>query len=338
MESLLTKKGALTIVTLLSVLLNLQIFLFAYPQTFGPLAPDLARDFSAYYVASWRLLHNPTAIYLEGVQPGDYQFIGQPQTFRYPPSLLILFVPFLALNYQNALNTFNVIQFLSVTVAAFFVYKLVEKKPLILASVVAEVVLVNPLLFPLIFSPSGGHGLADFLHYRIYSLHVQTISPLYYSGYLTANAHILQNTFLVGALYFGFTKKPWLSALLFTFGSIDPRASLPAFVLLLWYNRQAIRKFIAGSAAFLAITNLPFFFYYGVGFAFLREELRARVISDFTLYDWIPVYSMVALILLEVITGIYRREIHLNRLQISGLWKRREKKAVNPAGTCQFVN
>jgi hypothetical protein len=312
MELLLSKKTAIILVILLTALLNLQIFCFAYTQTLTPQSPTLARDFSAYYIGEWRLLHNPTAVYYEGHQPGDYQILGQPQAFRYIPSFLILFAPFLTLSYQNALNAFDIVQFLSILALAFFVYKLIENKPLILASIVAVIVLVNPLLFPLIFSPSGGYSLTNFLHWRIFSLHAQTISPCYYCGYLLANAHILQNTLLVGALYFGFAKKPWLSVLLFTFGLFDPRALFPALPLLLWYNRQAIRKFIVGSAAFLAATNLPFFFYYGVGFAFLQAEISASVVSNFCLYDWIPLYSIAALTILEVVTALHNQKIHLN--------------------------
>jgi hypothetical protein len=306
----LNKKTAIILVILLAVVINFQIFCYAYPQTFEPQSLTLARDFSAYYIAAWRLVHNPTTVYSEGVQPGDYQLLGQPQPFRYIPSFLILIVPFLTLSYQNALNAFDTIQFLSILALAFFVYKLIKNKPLIPASIVAEIVLVNPLLFPLILSPSGGYGLTDFLHWRIFSLHVQTISPCYYAGYVLANAHILQNTLLVGALYFGFTKKPWLSALLFAFGSSDPRASLFALPLLLWYNRQAIRKFIVGSAAFLTATNLPFFFYYGVGFALLQTQVHASVVSEIFLYDWIPLYSIAALAILEVVTALYNRKIH----------------------------
>ncbi len=310
MKLTFNKKTALISVILLSVVINFQIFYYAYPQTFEPQSPTLARDFSAYYIAAWRLLHNPTAVYSEGVQPGDYQLQGQPQPFRYIPSFLILIVPFLTLSYQNALNAFDTIQFLSILALAFFVYKLIKNKPLIPASIVAEIVVVNPLLFPLILSPSGGYGLTDFLHWRIFSLHAQTISPCYYCGYILANAHILQNTLLVGALYFGFAKKPWLSALLFAFGSSDPRASLFALPLLLWYNRQAIRNFIAGSAAFLAATNLPFFFYYNVDFALLQTQCNVSVISTFFLYDWIPLYSIAALTILEVIAVLYNRRIH----------------------------
>ncbi len=309
MKLLLSKKTAILMVILLSVLLNLQIFLFAYPQTFEPQTPTLARDFSAYYMGGWRLFHNPTAVYSEQPQPGDYQLVGQPQAFRYFPAFLILVAPFLTLSYQNALNAFNTMQFVSILALAFFVYKLVENKPLIPASIGAEIILVNPLLFPLIFSPSGGYGFTDFLHWRIFSLNAQTISPCYYSAYLLANAHILQNTLLVGSLYFGFAKKPWLSALLFTFSLLDPRVSLPALPLLLWYNRQVIKKFIAGTIAILTATNLPFFFYYGVGSAFLQTEISTSVVSYITLYDWIPLYSTAALTVLEIIVVLYNRKI-----------------------------
>jgi hypothetical protein len=325
----LNKKTAITLVILLSVVINFQIFCYAYPQTFEPQSPTLARDFSAYYIAAWRLVHNPTTVYSEGVQPGDYQLVGQPQPFRYIPSFLMLIVPLLTLSYQNALNAFDIMQFLSILVLAFFVYKLIENKPLIPASIVAEIVLVNPLLFPLILSPSGGYGLTNFLHWRIFSLHVQTISPCYYCGYILANAHILQNTFLVGALYFGFAKKPWLSALLFAFGSFDPRASLFALPLLLWYNRQAIRKFIVGSAAFLAATNLPFFFYYGVGFALLQTQVHASVVAHIFLYDWIPLYSIAVLAILEIVTALYNRKIHFKFPLILKTEQQQDGKGLN---------
>jgi hypothetical protein len=305
----LNKKTAIISVILLAVVINFQIFCYAYPQTFEPQAPDLARDFSAYYIAAWRLFHNPAAVYSDGVQPGDYQIIGQPQTFRYPPSFLILFAPFLTLSYQNALNAFDIMQFLSILVLAFFVYKLIKNKPLILASVVAVIVLVNPLLF----LPSVKYSITNFLHWRIFSLHIQTISPSYYCGYLLANAHILQNTLLVGALYFGFAKKPWLSALLFTFGALDPRAALFSLPLLLWYNRHEIRKFIAGSAAFLGVTNLPFFFYYGIGFALFQSNFRESVnLLEMILYDWIPICSIASLTILEIVTVLYNRRTQLN--------------------------
>jgi hypothetical protein len=305
----LNKKTAISLVILLAVVINFQIFCYAYPQTFEPQAPDLARDFSAYYIAAWRLFHNPTAVYSDGVQPGDYQLIGKPQTFRYPPALLILFVPLLTLSYQNALNAFDIIQFLSILALAFFVYKLIKDKPLIASSVVAVIIIANPILF----LPSVKYSVTSFLHWRIVSLNLQTISPSYYCGYILANAHILQNTLLVGALYFGFAKKPWLSALMLTFGILDPRSALFALPLLLWYNRNDILKFILGSAVFIGATNIPFFFYHGIGFALFQSNFRPAVnLAEMILYDWIPFCSVSALMILEVATALYNRRTRLN--------------------------
>jgi hypothetical protein len=135
----------------------------------------LLRVSSTYYMGEWRLFHNPTKVYYDGSQPGDYELIGQPQPFKYTPSFLILFAPFLALSYQNALNAFDIVQFLSIIALAFFVYKLVEDKNLFLAAVVALIVVVDPLLI----APSISYDVAGFLHYRMISLHVQTFSPCY---------------------------------------------------------------------------------------------------------------------------------------------------------------
>jgi hypothetical protein len=304
----LNKKTAIIAVILLAVIINFQIFCYAYPQTFEPQTPDLARDFSAYYIAAWRLFHNPSAVYADGVQPGDYQLVGNPQTFRYPPALLLLFVPLLTLSYQNALNAFDIIQFLSILALAYFVYKLVKDKPLIASSVAAVIIIANPILF----LPSVSYSVTSFLHWRIFSLNLQTISPSFYCGYVLANAHILQNTLLVGALYFGYAKKPWLSALMLTFGILDPRSALFALPLLLWYNRQDIRKFILGAAVFIGATNIPFFFYHGIGFALFQSNFRSSVnLAEMILYDWIPFCSIAALTILEVATALYNRKTQL---------------------------
>jgi len=304
MKLVLSRKIGIILLIALLVFLNLSIFIYAYPQTFKPEAPTLARDFSAYYLGEWRLLHNPTQIYSASVQPGDYPIQPQPQPFKYTPSFLILFMPFLTLSYQNALDAFDIVQALTILALAFFVYKLVENKNLFVGVAAAVIVLVDPILI----APSASYSIAGFLHYRMLSLHVQTFSPSYYCGYLLANAHILQTALLVGAIYFGYAKKPWLSALLFSFGAFDPRVALFALPLLLWYNRGSLWKFIGGSVAFLAATNLPFFLYNGVGFAFLATETNAATVSQMYLYDWIPLYSIVALSMLELVSVLYNRK------------------------------
>jgi hypothetical protein len=301
----LTKKTGFILVILLLVCINLSIFVYAYPQTFKPEAPTLARDFSAYYIGEWRLLHNPSQIYSPKAQPGDYQIQPQPQPFKYTPSFLILFAPFLSLSYQNALNAFDIVQALLIFALAFFVYKLVKDKNIFLGVAAAVIIIVEPILV----TPSASYSITGFFHYRMLSLHVQTFSPTYYCGYQLANAHILQTVLLVGALYFGYARKPWLSALLFTFGVFDPREALVALPLLLWYNRAALWKFIGGTAVFLAATNLPFFFYNGIGYAFLSTETKASIVSQVYLYDWIPLYAVAALGIAELVTVLQSRRL-----------------------------
>ena len=128
MRQMLSNKQIIILVILIAVALNIISFCFAYPEISKPESATLARDFSAYYTGGYRLLHNPTKIYSEGIQPGDYQILPQPQTFKYTPSFLILFAPFLTLNYQNALTVFDVVQLALIPALAFFVYKIVKDK------------------------------------------------------------------------------------------------------------------------------------------------------------------------------------------------------------------
>ena len=299
----LTKRTALLLVVALLVLINLSIFLTAYPDTFKPESPTLARDFSAYYIGAWRLLHNPTQIYNPEIVQSDYQIQPHPQPFKYVPSFLIMFTPFLSLNYQSALNAFDISQALLILALGFFVYKLIEDKNIFIAVGAAVIVIVDPILM----APSASYNIASFFHQRMFHLNLQTFSPSYLCGYGLANAHILQTVLLVGALYFGYTKKPWLSALFFAFGVFDPREALVALPLLLWYNRDSLWKFVGGAAGFLATTNLPFFLYQGIGWAFLTTETKASIVSQVYLYDWIPVYAIGALTVAELLTFLLNR-------------------------------
>jgi len=310
MTQQLTKKKAIALIIILAVVLNFTILYSTYPQTFTPQSATMARDFSAYYTGEWRLFHNPTKIYFDGALPGDYQIQGSPQPFKYTPSFLILFAPFLTLDYQKSLIFFNIIQFYSIAFMGFFVYHLVKDKNIFLATIVAIIVILDPLLY----APSISYDFNSFFNTRIAFLHDQSFSPSYCCGYLLANAHILQTAILVGALYFGFSKKPWLSALLFAFGVFDPRAALSALPLLLWFNRKAIWKFVAGEAIFLTATNLPFFLYQGIGFSFLRTVTRGSIVSQMYLYDWLPLYAVAALTIMEIITQLHSRKIYFRHL------------------------
>ncbi len=311
------KNPAILLVIVLALVLNSQIFIYAFPETSKLETPVLARDFSSLYVGAWRLFNNPTAVYYDGALPGDYKIDGCPQPYRYPPCFLLICAPFLVLTYQNALYAFDILQFLSVLFLAYLVYKLLENKPLIASSAVALIILVNPLLF--MPSLCGNYSASSFLSHRYVSLHLQTFSPSYYSAYRLANAHVLQNTLLIGALYFSHSKKPKASALLFTFGSMDPRASFFSLPLLMWYNRGRLKKFVAWSVIFIAATNLPFFFYYGVGFGLFQTNFRSSIsLMDFITYDYLPIFSVVSLSALEMASAllVQGRVMGLQKLKV----------------------
>jgi len=277
-RKLKSKNNKLILISVITVALALNALTFglAYPETFKPMSSIYARDFSAYYIGEWRLFNNPTTIYIGGNQPGDYYIPPNVQTFKYTPSFLVFFAPFIILSYQNALNVFDILQFISIFALAFFVYKIVKDKKLVGATVAAFVILV-------------------------------AFQPGYYWGYAQANAHIIQTSLIVGALYFGFSKKPWLSALLFAIGAFDPRVALLVLPLLLWYNRKNLLKFGVGIVAFLAALNLPFFFYYDIGLNFLRTEVNGDIVSQIYSYDLVPIIAVATLTILEAAAIIEKR-------------------------------
>ncbi|MDR0373637.1 MAG: hypothetical protein LBI79_08850 [Nitrososphaerota archaeon] len=275
------KKKILLTVILVALALNAYTFSLGYSAASQPILEEYANDFSAYYIGAWRLFHNPAQIYAPGnYLPGDYVIEPTPQIFKYTPSFLVFFSPLLALSYQDALNLFNIVQFLSVFASAFFVYKLVKDKNLLLGCIAVIAVLLVPTAL---------------------SLDARIIFQGYYWGYSMGNAHIIQASLIVGALYFAFAKKPWVCAFLVAVSSFDPRVTLLALPLLVWYSRQTLCKFIIGSIGFIVAFNVPFFFYQNIGLTFLQEEVRGSIISQMYAYDWVPLLSVAVLTLIEVV-------------------------------------
>ncbi len=298
----LTHKQRLILVVVIAIVLNIVTFCVAYPEISTPEFGTSARDFSAYYMGAWRLFNNPTQVYYDGSLPGDYIMNGVPQPFKYTPSFLILMTPFLALNYLDALTVFDILQLALMPLLAFFVYKLVKDKNLILGAITAVIILIQPLP-----TPASNIPPTEQIHFWIFDINSQCFAPSYYCGYVYVNAHILQTVLLIGALYLGYVKKPWLSALLFTFGLLDPRAALVAIPLLLWYNRQKILQFIVATITFVLATNLPFFFYHDIGLTFLRMGMSTNIISQSYAYDWIPIYGVAALTIIELMPVINKK-------------------------------
>ncbi|HSV49739.1 MAG TPA: hypothetical protein VLH35_05435 [Candidatus Acidoferrales bacterium] len=290
----LQKKQLLILAILIALTVNVISFCVAFPDITKLEFETVARDFSAYYMGAWRLYNNPTQVYYDGSLPGDYAIVGTPQPFKYTPSFLILMTPFLALDYMDALVIFNFIQLALMPLLAFFVYKLVKDKNILLAAIAAIIALITVLP-----TPASNIPYTEPIHLGLIDINSQCFAPSYYCGYVYINAHILQAVFLVGALYFASTKKPVVSAVLFSFGLLDPRAALVAVPLLLWYNRQKIRKFLIASIVVGVVTLLPFFFYYDIGMTFLRMGLSTNIIGQSYAYDWIPIYGVVSLSIVE---------------------------------------
>ena len=284
MMQLKYKEKVLVSVIVLALALNAGIFINAYPQTLKPLDSNFAADFSAYYIGEWRFFHNPTAIYESGdyIQ-GDYVILPKPQTFMYTPSFLIFFTPFLSLDYQSALILFDVIQFLSIFALAYFIYSIVKDKELGLGAIATIVILLLPLPNAL-------------------GLEAKAFFPSYYWGYALANAHVLQTSLIVASLYFSCTKKPLLSGFMLAVSCFDPRVTLLAIPILLWYNREKLRRFTLSSVAFITAFNLPFFFYNNIGFTFLQKRVKGDIISAMYAYDWLPIAAVVTLTVVEVIS------------------------------------
>lgn len=245
----------------------------------------MGRDFSAYYQAAWRLIHNPSQVYSVSPQIGDYPVGGATEIFKYTPSFLLISLPFLAFTYQNALVAFNLLQLLLVFVMAFFVYHLVKKENSRVASIISAIVLLQPLPFII----GGGEssfmvGGALYVSYRM--------------AWVNANAHILQTFLIVGAIFFlVYNYRPFISALLFSFGWLDPRMGLLALPVLVWFSLR-IRKskrFIFYSILLILLENLPFFFYGNIGQSFIALNLNIDIGSRTYAYEWIPIYSIMSL-------------------------------------------
>lgn len=278
------KEKVLVIVIVIALAINAGIFVLAYPQTLKPLDSNFAADFSAYYIGEWRFFHNPTTIYESGdyIQ-GDYVILPKPQTFMYTPSFLIFFAPFLSLDYQSALTLFDGIQFILMFALAFFIYSIVKDKELGLGVIAAIVILLLPLPNAL-------------------SLEAKAFFPSYYWGYALANAHVLQTTLIVASFYFSVTKKPLLSGFMVALSCFDPRVTLLAIPILLWYNRGKLRRFTLASVGFITAFNLPFFFYDNIGFTFLQKRVKGDIISAMYAYDWLPIAAVTTLTIVEVIS------------------------------------
>lgn len=263
----------------LLIILNLLTFVSAYPES-QTLTPGinssgsiLAKDFSAYYMGAWRLWNNPAHIYsLGSLKDGEPTILPYPEAYKYLPSFLILVSPLLALNYQNALLAFNVIQLMLLPLMAYFVYLLLGKKGLMLTFAVMVIVLLSP--FP---APNWGFSLS------------------YYWQWAEGQAKVVETFLLLLSFYFGFKQKPFLSGIVLAFGFFDPRFGLLALPLFVMYNWKHLKVSSVSFLVSLMLSNSMLAFT-GAGSSFLRMVSSQALSTPLYYYSLIPFFTLLSLI------------------------------------------
>jgi hypothetical protein len=261
------------------LLLNLTVFLAAYPET---MANDsgccgnrpLAKDFSAFYTAAWRLVHDPGQVYTVGfLNDGEYHVLPQPEAYKYLPSFLLFALPFIALPYQQALTAFDVMQLLLLPLVAYLLYELLKAKGVVAAVVVAAVALLLP-------SPGPQWG----------------ISAAYFWQWGEGQSKVLETFLLVFSFYLGKSGRPGLSGAVFALSAFDPRFTLLGTPLFVMYNRTQLKRSSTAGACVLLATNV-FLLYPPLGSGFLTMLLDSGLSTPIYYYALIPLLTVVALTL-----------------------------------------
>jgi hypothetical protein len=258
------------------IVLNLYTFIVAYPETSrldsGISGTGvLSKDFSAYYIGAYRLLHNPSQIYTHAyINDGEYQVYPRAEAYKYLPSFLILVSPVLLLSYQEALTAFDVFQFALLPLMALLLYKLLNRKGLLLTFVVAIIVLLQPLPLP-------NRGL----------------SVTYFWQWGEGQAKVLDTFLLLLAFYLGDSGKPILSGIVFAFGAFDPRFAALSLPLFLFYNRKNFKVSVESMVAALLLSNF-ILLYPGTGSGFINMALGSTA-ETLYYYAFIPLLTIISL-------------------------------------------
>lgn len=292
---------------IVAILLNLYTFIQAYPETFivdsGCCANQiLAKDFSAYYTASWRLIHDPSNVYTQGaVNDGGPSIYPQPEPFKYLPSFLIFSCPLLFLSYQQALIAFDFVQLLLLPVMAFLIYELLKDRSALAIAVVMIVALLQP-------SPVPHWGL----------------SASYYWEWAEGQDKVLNTTLLLLSFYLGQTRRPIMSGIVLGLGAFDPRfflLSLPLFGL---YNKLDLKKAGLSLIASLVLLNFPLLID-GIGSGFLKMIFHGGASTPLYYYAFIPLLTLVSLIVINAKEILLLLRELLSRIHHYSRWNRASK-------------
>jgi hypothetical protein len=275
-----TSLFALGIVILIAM--NFYTFIVAYPETsklgfaITVHGQSFAKDFSAYYLAAWKLLHCPAQVYTTNASiAGEPVILLLPQTYKYLPSFLLLVSPFTALAYQHAFIAFDVLQFAFLPLIALMLYRLLSKKGLLLTFLVAVITLLQPF-------PTANWGF----------------SPSYFWQWTEGQAKVFLIFLLILSFYLGNRGKPYLSGVAFAFGFFDPRFGLLAIPLFVMYNRKSLKAATASTISALLLSN-SMLLYPGLAANFITVVFASAVDTPLYYYSLIPFFSLVALIVVN---------------------------------------
>jgi hypothetical protein len=292
-----TSRSRIIFVAVVSCLLvlNLVVLAAAYPET---MVIDsgccgnrpLAKDFSAFYTAAWRLFNDPGQVYNPGyVNDGEYHVLPQPEAYKYLPSFLLLVFPLLALPYQQALTVFDVFQFLLLPLMAFLIYELTKEKGIAVAVIVAGIALLLP-------SPTAHWSL----------------SVAYYWQWAEGQSKVIETFFLLLSFYLGKTGRPLLSGASLALSAFDPRFTLVAMPLFILYNRRTLRLAAASGLAVFLATNAVLF-YPPIGSGFLNMLFSSGLSTPLYYYALIPLLTVLALTaanVREIVSAIKGKSIN----------------------------
>jgi hypothetical protein len=271
-----SRKKVLIVTVVILLLFNFCILALAYPETFRlDGGGRLAKDFSAYYIGAWRMLHNPSQVYTRGlVNDGEIQIYPQPQGYMYTPSFLLFILPFLSLDYHDGLVVFDAVQFALLPLMAFLLYNLLSKRNLAVVIVVMAIVC---LPFPL---PHWGPFAS------------------YFWQWAEGQAKVFETFLYLLAFYLGSRGKPYLSGITFGLAAFDPRFALLSLPLFLLYNKSNLRASIASAVAAMLLSNFMLF-YPATGLGFINMVLTSGLNSGVYPYALIPLFTLVSLIVVN---------------------------------------
>jgi hypothetical protein len=275
-HQLKSKKLLFTLAVVILIGLNFYTLSVAYPTMTHALnlgGADLPRDFSVYYLAAWRMFHNPSQIFTTGLLADGGPAIYPPPTpYKYLPSFLLLISPLLSLNYYQAFWVFDAVQFALLPLMALLLYMLLEKKN----PIAALIILVAVLLLPY---PMPGRGL----------------SVSYFMSWAEGQAKILLTFLLLSSFYLGYSGRARLSGVFFALGAFDPRFLILGLPLFLFYNKNKLRNALVPMIIALVGLNIVVL-YPGTAQGFVSMVLGSGTTTPFYTPAWIPTIMIASML------------------------------------------